>query len=53
MEDKVYINIERYDDLLHKEKQLEILIAGLSKLSGYTNVEEFKKFLGLSEIEVQ
>lgn len=45
----VKVGIERYDELVKKEKYLEILLAGLSKLSGYENVTSFKEHMGITE----
>jgi len=49
----VTIEIERYEELLHKEKHLEIILNGLARLSGYTDVTKFKEFLGIEEEEQQ
>ncbi len=37
----------RYDELLHKEKHLELILAALSNMYGYSDIDKFKEFLGI------
>lgn len=45
----IEIERRRYDELLHKEKHLELILAALSKWSGYGDVDKFKEHLGIEK----
>lgn len=47
MTTRIEIELARYDELLYKEKHLEIILQALGNLSGYSNIDEFKRFLGI------
>lgn len=49
----VEVEQSRYDELLHKEKHLEIILAALSKWSGYGDIDKFKEVLGIEKKEVR
>lgn len=45
----IEIERSRYDELVKKEKHFEIILGTLSRLSGYSNIDELKKYLNIEE----
>ena len=45
----IEIERDRYEELLHKEKHLELILSALSRVYGYADVSKLKDYLGIEE----